>query len=168
MVWLEKFKTKLPLILSVVGLTTVGSLWYIPLEQVSGQSQVESNKALVTALYDEVYDNRNVSAIDKFLADNFSSATGADKQLFKEITNASHSSFPDQTRTLNNMIAEGDMVAIFNSWNATFSGEDFLGIPANGNQFTTATADLFRISDGQIVEHWEIGDYSNFTEAVYG
>jgi hypothetical protein len=64
--------------------------------------------------------------------------------------------------------SEGDMVATFNSWNPTFSGEDFLGTTANGNPFTTATVDLFRISNGQIVEHWEIGDYSNITQAVYG
>ena len=51
------------------------------------------------------------------------------------------------------MIAEGDMVAVFNSWNATCSDEDFFGTPANGSPFTTATAYLFRISDGQIVEH---------------
>lgn len=96
---------------------------------------------------------RNVSAIDKFLADNFSSATGADKEKFMEITNGSHSSFPDSKRTLISLIADGDMVAMFNSWNGSFSSEDFYGTAANGKPFTTATADLFRISDGQIVEH---------------
>ncbi|HZD33746.1 MAG TPA: ester cyclase [Nitrososphaeraceae archaeon] len=169
---MEKVKTKIPLILAILGIAIIGSLWLIPLKEVSGQdtSQEEANKALVTAFYDEAYDNLNATAVDKYMADNFSSHvhTGADKQKFKEITQTSLSSFPDQKRTLINMIAEGDTVAIFNSWNATFSGEDFLGTPANGNPFTTATADLFRISDGQIVEHWEIGDYSNLTQAVYG
>lgn len=170
MVCMEKFDTKLTFILTVLGLVTVGTLWFIPLEGVSGQdkSQEEVNKAIVTAFYDEVYDNRNASAIDKYIADNFSSDTGADKQKFKEIIESTHRSFPDAARTPDNIIAEGDMVAIFNSWNATFSGEDFVGTAANGNQFTTATADLFRISDGQIIEHRQIGDYSNFTQAVYG
>ena len=169
---MERFKTKLPSILVVLGLATVGSLWLIPLEQVSGQdtSQEEANKALVTAFYDEAYDNRNATAVDKYMADNFSSHvhTGADKQKFKEITHNSFSSFPDQQRTLISLIVDGDMVAMFNSWNATFSGEDFYGTAANGKPFTTAVADLFRISDGQIVEHWQIGDYSNFTRAIYG
>ncbi|HZD33727.1 MAG TPA: ester cyclase [Nitrososphaeraceae archaeon] len=169
---MEKVKTKIPLTLAILGIAIIGSLWLVPLKEVSGQdtSQEEANKALVTAFYDEAYDNRNASAVDKYVADTFLSHvhTGADKQKFKEITQISFSSFPDQKRTLINLIAEGDMVAIFNSWNATFSGKDFLGTPANGNPFTTAVADLFRISDGQIVEHWEIGDYSNFTQAVYG
>jgi predicted ester cyclase len=167
---MEKFQTKLPLILAVLGLSTVVTLWYVPLEEILGQdkSQEEANKAIVTAFYEEVYDNRNATAIDKYIADNFSSDTGADKQKFKEITDITHRSFPDATRTLNNIIAEGDMVAIFNSWNATFSGEDFYGTPANGNQFTTATADLFRIPEDQIVENRQIVDYSNFTKAVYG
>jgi predicted ester cyclase len=51
------------------------------------------------------------------------------------------------------MIAEGGMVAIFNSWDGTFTGKDVGGIPANGNPWTAATADLSRISDGQILEH---------------
>ncbi|MDR4512634.1 MAG: ester cyclase [Nitrososphaeraceae archaeon] len=166
---MEKFQTKLSLILAVIGIATVASLWPVPLEEVLAQdkSQGEANKAIVTAFYEEVYDNRNSSAIDKYIANNFSSDNGADKQKFKEIIDATYSSFPDANRILDDIIAEGDMVAIFNSWNATFSGEDFLGTPANGNQFTTATADLFRISDGQIVENSQIGDYSNFTKAVY-
>jgi predicted ester cyclase len=64
------------------------------------------------------------------------------------------------------MIAEGGMVAIFNSWDGTFTGKDVGGIPANGNPWTAATADLYQISDGQILEHWQVADYSNFTEAV--
>jgi len=40
------------------------------------------------------------------------------------------------------------------------------GIPANDNPFVAATADLFRISDGQIMEYLQVGEYSNFTEAV--
>jgi predicted ester cyclase len=64
------------------------------------------------------------------------------------------------------MIADGGMVPIFNSWDGTFTGKDVGGIPANGNPWTAATADLSRISDGQILEHWQVANYSNFTEAV--
>jgi hypothetical protein len=108
---MEKFQTKLPFILAVLGLSTVVNLWPGPLEEVLGQdkSQEEANKAIATSFYEEVYNNRNVTAIDKYIADNFSSDTGADKQKFKEIIDTTHRSFPDATRTFDNIIAEGDM-----------------------------------------------------------
>ncbi len=158
------------LVLAIAGLAIVGSLSsIIHLLQVSAKlpSVEEQNKALVIAFFNDVYDNRNVSAIDRYLADNFSSAISkGDKQSYENIIDAVHNSFPDLTRSLDHIIAEGDMVVTFNSWNGTFSGEDFFGIPVNGNAFTATTADLFRIYDGQIVQQWLIGDYSNFTQAV--
>ena len=86
-----------------------------------------------------------------------------DKESLKALVRAAIDSFPDVKRTLYNMIAEGDMVAILNRWDGTFTCEDVGGIPANGNPWT---ADLYRISDGQILEHWQVADYSNFTKAV--
>ena len=69
---MEKFQTKLSLILAVLGLATVASLWPLPLEVLAqDKSQGEANKAIVTAFYEEVYDNRNASAIDKYIANNF-------------------------------------------------------------------------------------------------
>jgi predicted ester cyclase len=157
-------------VLAVAGLASGGSLSsIIHLHQVLAQrpSVEEQNKALVIAFFSDVYDNRNVSTIDKYLADNFSSAIGeGDKQSYEDIINAVHNSFPDLKRSLDHIIAEKDMVVTFNSWNGTFIGEGFFDIPVNGNPFTVTTADLFRIYDGQIVQQWLIGDYSNFTQAV--
>lgn len=169
-VYSEKFGIRLVLLFVVGGLVISSSLWPISYEKILGanSSHEISNKALLADFYEEVYDNYNISALDKYLDINFTSATGADKELFKEITNKSQGSFPNSTRTLINILADGDLVAVFNSWNATFSGDNFMGAPANGNQFTTATVDLFRLGDGKITEHWQIGDYSNFTKAVYG
>lgn len=158
------------LVSAVAGLASFGSFSsIIHLPQVAAQrpSVEEQNKALVIAFYNDVYDNPNVSTIDKYLADNFSSPIGkGDRQSYDNVIDAVHDSFPDLTHSLDYIIAEGDMVVTFNSWNGTFSGGDFFGIPANGNPFTATTADLFRIYDGQIVQQWVIGDYSNFTQAI--
>jgi predicted ester cyclase len=158
------------LVSAVAGLAGFGSFSsIIHLPQVAAQrpSVEEQNKALVIAFYNDVYDNPNVSTIDKYLADNFSSAIGkGDKQSYENVIDAVHNSFPDLTHSLDHIIAEGDMVVTFNSWNGTFSGGDLFGIPVNGNTFTATTADLFRIYDGQIVQQWVIGDYSNFTQAI--
>lgn len=84
------------LVLAVVGLASVGSLSsIIHLQQVSAQhhSIEEQNKALVIAFFNDVYDSRNVSTIDKYLADNFTSAIGeGDKQSYENIIDAVHNS----------------------------------------------------------------------------
>ena len=160
---------KIQIVLTVVGLIGVTNAGIISIQQASAQnsSQEEDNKALVTAFYNDVYDNHNLSAIDKYMADNFTSAgPGTDRESLKALGRTAIDSFPDVTRSLDNMIAEEDMVAIFISWDGTFTGKDVGGIPANGNPWTAATADLYRISDGQIQEHWQVADYSNFTQAV--
>jgi predicted ester cyclase len=158
------------LVSAVAGLASFANFSSIIhlLQVVAQRSSVEDqNKALVIAFYNDVYENPNVSTIDKYLADNFSSAVGkGDKQAYENVIDAVHNSFPDLTHSLDHIIAEGDMVVTFNSWNGTFSGGDLFGIPVNGNPFTATTADLFRIYDGQIVQQWVIGDYSNFTQAI--
>ena len=159
-----------PLTLAVLGLTSVYSLsGTVIIDQALAQE--EDNQALVMTFFNDVYDNRNVSAIDRHLAVNSSSGhpilgNVIGKEAITENISAVHDSFPDLTRSLESMVAQGDMVATFHIWNGTFSGEEFEGIPPNGNPFVAGVADLFRISDGQIVEHWQIGDYSNFTQAI--
>jgi hypothetical protein len=67
---------KLQIVLTIVGLIGVTSVGIISIQQTSAQdsSQEEDNKALVMAFYNDVYDNHNLSAIDKYMADNFTSA----------------------------------------------------------------------------------------------
>jgi predicted SnoaL-like aldol condensation-catalyzing enzyme len=167
-----KLEIKVGLIMIVIGLVSIGSgTNIISIQQSSAQeqdsSQEEGNKALVSAFFNDVYDNRNVSALTRYIADTFTTSDGIDKEAFIANISAVLNSFPDLTRSLDNIVAEGDLVVTFNTWNGTFSGEDYRGIPANDIPIVAATADLFRISDGQILEHWQIGDYSNFTQALF-
>ena len=63
------------------------------------------------------------------------------------------SAFPDLHLTIEDMIAEGDKVAMRSSWNGTHQGE-FMGIPATGRRVTVSQIDISRIADGRMVEHW--------------
>lgn len=97
------------LVLTVLGLVGIGgNSGIFPLNQGFAQQQnspeEEQNKGLVMAFFNDVYDNRNVSAIDEYVADNFTTSISADKESFKEITGAAFNSFPDLTRSLDHEI----------------------------------------------------------------
>jgi predicted ester cyclase len=51
------------------------------------------------------------------------------------------------------LIAEGDMVAIHDTYRAKHKGE-FQGVPPTGKEATFTGIDIYRIVDGKIVEQW--------------
>ncbi len=61
--------------------------------------------------------------------------------------------FPDLTVTAEEMIAEGDKVAVRTVVRGTNSGE-FMGMPATGKQVTMTGIEILRIADGKVVERW--------------
>ncbi|MGD1837963.1 MAG: ester cyclase [Nitrososphaeraceae archaeon] len=133
-------------------------------------SQEEKNKELVLAFFKEVYDNRNVSAIDQYLSEDYSfdifkEEFSGDRNSIKNDLNEIFNAFPDLNRILKDIIAEGDMVAIFQSWNGTQTGQ-YLGIQPTGNKFNATTADLFIISNNMILEDRQVADYYDFFKAL--
>jgi steroid delta-isomerase-like uncharacterized protein len=69
------------------------------------------------------------------------------KQLLPTLRQA----FPDTLLEVEDLVAEGDKVALRLIWNATHQGELF-GIPPTGNRATVTH--VFRIADGKVVERW--------------
>jgi predicted ester cyclase len=65
-----------------------------------------------------------------------------------------HTAFPDLRARLEDVLAEGDRVAVRFSMRGTQPGEFTTGAPA-GRLVTFAGASLIRFSEGKIVEAWE-------------
>jgi predicted ester cyclase len=76
---------------------------------------------------------------------------------FKSFNGEFLAAFPDLHGDFDFLLAEGDMVAGFSRWNGTHKGA-FLGYPATDNPVSYRVADLWRISNCKIVEHWDIVD----------
>jgi steroid delta-isomerase-like uncharacterized protein len=72
---------------------------------------------------------------------------------FKQLLPALPQAFPDVLFEVENLVAEGDMVAFRLAWTATHQGE-FLGIPPTGTRATVTEMHMFRIADGKVVERW--------------
>jgi steroid delta-isomerase-like uncharacterized protein len=68
--------------------------------------------------------------------------------------------YPDLNVTVEQMIAEGDMVASYQRYIGTQEGdvEDELGVPATGLQTEWVSMGLFRIECGRIAEIWSVAD----------
>lgn len=83
------------------------------------------------------------------------------KQLFGMLRKV----FPDLEATIEDEIAEGDKVVVRVTFSGTQQGE-FLGIPPTGRRVAYGVMDIFRISDGQVVEHWGIADMHSLMQQL--
>ncbi len=61
--------------------------------------------------------------------------------------------FPDGKMTVDDLIVDGDLVGIRNTWHGTQTAE-FYGIPASGKTVHVTSIGIDRVKDGQVVEGW--------------
>jgi steroid delta-isomerase-like uncharacterized protein len=122
----------------------------------------EANKAIVRRFVDEVQSAGNIDAIDELCSSGFvnhSAPPGVPSNCegVKQVTAMFRQAFPDSYFTVEDMIAEGDKVATRKTFHGSHQGE-FMGIPPTGQQVSIGLIDIVRIVDGQVVEHWSMGD----------
>lgn len=123
---------------------------------------VEENKALIRSFYEEVFNKRNLAAIEGFYTPNHVDHTlppglpvspEGTKQAIAMILTA----FPDLYVTIEDMIAEGDRVVTWFQTHGTQQGS--LGsIPPTGRHVTVSTIEITRLADGKIAEDWGLDD----------
>ena len=64
---------------------------------------------------------------------------------------------PDLRMTVNHMVAEKDMVAVY--WTASGTNtHEGMGFPATGKKIKTSGMTLFRFKAGKIIEEWSVWD----------
>jgi predicted ester cyclase len=80
----------------------------------------------------------------------------ADEQLKQHISWAK-SVAPDYYIVAEQMVSEGDTVAVRGKVNGIHRGE-FNGIPPTGKRFSVDVAVFYRVKDGKIVDHWMVFD----------
>src|SRR5438270_2801251 len=61
--------------------------------------------------------------------------------------------FPDGKMAVDDLIVDGDLVGIRNTWHGTQTA-DFYGIPASGKTVHVTSTGIDRVKDGQVVEGW--------------
>jgi steroid delta-isomerase-like uncharacterized protein len=122
----------------------------------------EENKAVVRHFVEEVFNQGNLAAVDRFLAAEYRDANALPGQepgregakrafsLYQEV-------FPDLRYTIEEMIAEGDTVVTRVTFRGTHRGA-FLGIPPTNRQVSIPAVHITRLVEGTIKEHWSLMD----------
>ena len=110
---------------------------------------------------DEIFVKGNADAVDELLAADFAShtfpSTGDGRADMKAAIERVHGALSDVTFTVDELVAEGDLVAALLTSSATQTGE-LMGMPASGKHYEIGEIHLFRVRDEQVVEHWHHHD----------
>jgi steroid delta-isomerase-like uncharacterized protein len=122
----------------------------------------DHNKATVRRFYDEVFNRGDVNAIDQFCAPDFKDHTAMPGQApgvqgLKQIMGAYFNAFPDMKIEVEDIIAEGDLVAARFSGSATHKG-DLFGTAATGKRIHFSGTDFLRFKNGKVTDVWHQGD----------
>jgi steroid delta-isomerase-like uncharacterized protein len=118
---------------------------------------VDANKALVHRFIEAVFQDGDLSMVDTLVSEDFVPhtwpSTGDGRGDLKSAMERVSKALTDTVFTIDDTIAEGDRVAVRLTASATQTGE-FMGLPPSGQRYTIPEIHIFRVRDGQIVEHW--------------
>ena len=113
-------------------------------------------------LVEQLVNKGDLSIVDEIFATNFvnhSTAAGTtpDRQGIKKYITTVRSAFPDYHNIIEDLIAEGDKVAVRVICRGTHRAE-FMGIAPTGKSVEFSAVSIFRFADGKVVERWSITD----------
>jgi steroid delta-isomerase-like uncharacterized protein len=117
----------------------------------------DTNKAIVRRFEDEVFGDGTAASVDELVARDFVSHTFGftddGRAKLRAAMERVHAGLRDVEFAVEDLVAEDDRVAVRLTASAAVIGE-FMGVPADGKRYSIGEFHLFRIRDGQIVEHW--------------
>ena len=123
---------------------------------------LEANQALGRRLLVEDISQGDLALAEEIIAPDFHDHTnppgmqhGIDGH--KAVVTLFRAAFPGLRFVPEEMVAEGDRVAVRTTMHGTHQGE-FFGIPPTGRRVTVSGTHILRIADGKIAEHWGNND----------
>jgi len=116
-----------------------------------GEAELEQNTALVIRHFDEFVNQRDLDAIERYVAEDFLDHDGpggkpADRAVDRAMMARMHKMFPDLRVEVRDHVAQGDKVVVRNVWTGTNAG--------TGRRVEFHGFVLWRIAGGKIVERW--------------
>ncbi len=117
----------------------------------------EENQALVRRFFEELWNQGNLAVADELLSTDhvhhFSDEDIHGPDGVKQLVNWLHTAFPDIHTSIDDVVAEGDKVAVRFTIRGLHQGEG-MGIPPTGKRVVYTGIDIFRLAGGRIVERW--------------
>ena len=123
---------------------------------------IETNKAIVRRLIEQVWNDRRVDLIDEFFSGEIVShvtgyPAGCGLESTQDHTAMYLKAFPDLKLTVEDQIAEGDKVVLRWTMTATQKGE-LQGFPATGKQVVQSGMTVYRLDNAKVAERWFLAD----------
>jgi predicted SnoaL-like aldol condensation-catalyzing enzyme len=120
-----------------------------------GSPELEKNKQLVHNFIEDTLNRHDIAAADKYLASQ--NPIRHNQQVmgtegFKEHRRTFFEQFPDSHTTVDHIVTEGDKVFVMLTTTGTNKQTD--------KRITIKSADLYRIENDTIAEHWDVVDRS--------
>jgi steroid delta-isomerase-like uncharacterized protein len=119
----------------------------------------DDNKAILRTYVETIFNQKQVDRADDLVAPDYLDHAALPGQApglegAKQKWAMYLAGIPDLRVTIEELVAEGDMVAVRRSYEGTHQGE-LLGIPATGKHLQLGGISIFRLAGGKIAEHWE-------------
>lgn len=116
------------------------------------------NKVVVAEFIRAVFTRGELDAVERYLAPDFVNhdpfpGVEPDRDGFREMARTFREAFPDWSSTLQELIAEGDLVAERFVAQGTHRGE-IMSVAPTGRTVELAGINIFRIKEGKITERW--------------
>lgn len=107
--------------------------------------QKEANKKLVADFYQQLFGDKDTSAIDKYLKEDYiqhnpAAADGA--EALKQLVTEWFKGAPKEKIDIQHIAADGDLV--------------FIHLRSSRGTKVVSVIDIFRIENGKIAEHWDV------------
>ena len=129
---------------------------------------LEENKAVVRKMF-EAINKKNLASLDKLMAPDFVlHINGRQKQGWeanKQFLEAEIRAFPDLHVTIEDIIAEGDLVCVRLQETATHNGE-YRGLAPTGRKLSYSVAAFWRLAEGKIAEGLVTYDQMDFLKQL--
>ncbi len=131
---------------------------------------IEDNKAIVRRLIEQGLAKGNLAIVDELLTDDFVDHTPSfglppNRDGFKQSIVVGRSALPYLKCEIEDIIVEGDKVAMRSRITGTHKGE-LAGIPPTGNRVSMNTIHIFRIAGGRIADNWDIADLLGLMQQI--
>ena len=129
------------------------------------------NKEVCRRFFEAVVSQGDLSLIDEICAPDYrlhatlSGPDAIDREALRKLVTSWRSSFPDGKITLEDIVAEDDLVAARMLETGIQSGE-FKGISPTGRQVRYGSMTFLRVVDGKITDHWGLLDMPSLLEQL--
>jgi len=131
-------------------------------------SELEKNKELARQFFEQIWNQGDESAIDRFIAEDAAGNDpkfGVGRESFRLQWRKWRAAFPDINFAVEEIVAEGDTVVTRWRLTGTHLGE-YLGIEATGNKVDVDGVSIDRIKGGMVVSGFDAWDSLGFREQI--